>query len=163
MAASGWEAVTPAGVDAVWLMGVWERSPAGLAVTRADAKMMASFGDVLPDLQPGDVIGSPYCVRRYVADPMFGGPDGLAAARAALAARGVRLLLDYVPNHVAMDHPWVTSTHEVFVHGDEHDVRSAGRCWRMAATHISRHGPTSYSSTRSHRPCGPRRPKPLRA
>ena len=25
-----WDAVTPSGVDAVWLMGVWERSPAGL-------------------------------------------------------------------------------------------------------------------------------------
>ncbi len=100
VAASDWEAITPAGADAVWLMGVWERSPAGLAVARADDKMMASFRDVLPDLRPGDIIGSPYCVRRYVADPMFGGPHGLAVARAALAARGVRLILDYVPNHV---------------------------------------------------------------
>ena len=59
VAAAGWEAVTPAGVDAVWLMGVWERSPAGLAVAKADAKMMASFGDALPDLEPDDMIGSP--------------------------------------------------------------------------------------------------------
>ena len=101
VAPADWDAVTPDGADAVWLMGVWERSPAGLAVTRADDKMMASFRDVLPDLRPEDIIGSPYCVRRYVADPMFGGPHGLAVARAALAARGVRLLLDYVPNHVA--------------------------------------------------------------
>src|SRR5262252_7462265 len=63
--AAGWEAVTPAGVDAVWLMGVWEHSPAGLAVARADSKQMASFQDALPDLEPEDVIGSPYCVRRY--------------------------------------------------------------------------------------------------
>src|SRR6266700_3223832 len=81
VAASDWESVTPAGVDAVWLMGVWERSPAGLAVTRADPKQMASFLDAVPDLKPEELIGSPYCVRRYVADPMFGGPDGLAAAR----------------------------------------------------------------------------------
>ena len=59
VAAPDWEAVTPAGVDAVWLMGVWERSPAGLAVTRADAKQMASFLDAVPDLRPEDVIGSP--------------------------------------------------------------------------------------------------------
>src|ERR1700746_3127795 len=50
VAGSDWETVTPAGVDAVWLMGVWQRSPAGLAVTRADAKAMASFQDLLPDL-----------------------------------------------------------------------------------------------------------------
>ena len=140
VAAPDWEAVTPAGVDAVWLMGVWERSPAGLAVTRADDKQMASFVDAVPDLKPEDVIGSPYCVRRYVADPMFGGPDGLAAARAALAARGVRLLLDYVPNHVAMDHPWVTSTPGVFVHGDEHDIGTDPAAWVAAGGQVLAHG-----------------------
>jgi hypothetical protein len=144
VAASGWEAVTPAGTDAVWLMGVWERSPAGLAVTRADSKQMASFQDALPDLKPEDVIGSPYCVRRYVADPMFGGPEGLAAARAALAARGVRLLLDYVPNHVAMDHPWVTSTPGVFVHGDEHDARTEPEAWVAVGGQLLAHGRDPY-------------------
>jgi len=66
-------------------------------------------------LRHADVIGSPYCVRRYVVDAGFGGPDALAVARAALAARGVRLILDYVPNHVAPDHPWVASRPELFV------------------------------------------------
>ena len=144
VAASDWEAVTPAGVDAVWLMGVWERSPAGLAVTRADAKAMASFRDLLPDLKPEDVIGSPYCVRRYVADPMFGGPDGLAVARAALAARGVRLLLDYVPNHVAMDHPWVASRPEAFVRGDEHDIATDPTAWVSVAGQVLAHGRDPY-------------------
>ena len=49
---------------------------------------MASFREALPDLRDEDIIGSPYCVRRYVADERFGGPAGLAAARAALADRG---------------------------------------------------------------------------
>jgi hypothetical protein len=30
-----WDALTAPGIDAVWLMGVWERSPAGLAVALA--------------------------------------------------------------------------------------------------------------------------------
>ena len=119
-----WDAVTPDGIDAIWLMGVWERSPAGLALADANAELQSSFRDALPDLQPEDVIGSPYCVRQYVVDPVFGGPAALAAARAALAARGIRLLLDYVPNHVAPDHPWVTSRPELFVNGTEHDIRA---------------------------------------
>jgi hypothetical protein len=144
VAAPDWEAITPAGVDAVWLMGVWQRSPAGLAVTRADAKAMASFADLLPDLAPEDVIGSPYCVRSYVADPMFGGPDGLAVARAALAARGVRLLLDYVPNHVAMDHPWVTSTPQAFIRGDEHDIATDPAAWAAIGGQVLAHGRDPY-------------------
>ncbi len=67
---------------------------------------MAGNRAALPDLRDEDVIGSPYCVREYVVDERFGGRTALAAAREALAARGVGLILDYVPNHVAPDHPW---------------------------------------------------------
>jgi hypothetical protein len=142
--ASGWDAVTPAGVDAVWLMGVWERSPAGLALAAADNSLRASFLEALPDLRPADILGSPYCVRRYTADERLGGPAGLAAARAALAARGVRLLLDYVPNHVAPDHPWVTGRPELFVRGDEHDVAADPAGWLAAGGQVLAHGRDPY-------------------
>ena len=142
--ASDWDDVTPTGIDAVWLMGVWERSPAGLELANANAGLQSSFRDALPDLRSDDVIGSPYCVRRYVVDDSFGGPQALAAARAALAARGLRLLLDYVPNHVAPDHPWVTSHPELFVNGGEADIEAEPTSWVRAAGHILAHGRDPY-------------------
>jgi glycosidase len=48
-----------------------------------------------------------------------GGRAGLATARAALAAQGMALILDFVPNHVAPDHPWTESNPEYFVQGTE--------------------------------------------
>ncbi|HEY2269670.1 MAG TPA: alpha-amylase family glycosyl hydrolase [Streptosporangiaceae bacterium] len=141
---SDWDSVTPDGADAVWLMGVWERSPAGLALANANPELQASFRKALPDLRSQDVIGSPYCVRRYVAAERFGGRDGLAAARAALAARSVRLILDYVPNHVAPDHPWVMSDPELFVHGSEDDLRADPAAWTTAGGHVLAHGRDPY-------------------
>jgi glycosidase len=141
---SDWDAITPDGADAVWLMGVWERSPAGLALADANPELQASFREALPDLRHEDVIGSPYCVRRYVAADMFGGRDGLAAARAALAARGVRLILDYVPNHVAPDHPWVLSDPELFIRGSEDDLRADPAGWVAAGGQVLAHGRDPY-------------------
>ncbi|MFI6096538.1 alpha-amylase family glycosyl hydrolase [Lentzea sp. NPDC051213] len=117
-----WNAVTPDGVDAVWLMGVWERSLVGLAIANAHPGLRASFHEALPDLRAEDVSGSPYCVRRYVVAEEFGGDDGLAQARAELAVRGVRLVLDFVPNHVAPDHPWVAGHPEFFVRGADGEI-----------------------------------------
>ncbi|HEY3611687.1 MAG TPA: alpha-amylase family glycosyl hydrolase [Pseudonocardiaceae bacterium] len=139
-----WDAVTPPGVDAVWLMGVWERSPVGLAVACADPGLWESFLRTLPDLRTEDVIGSPYCVRRYVADPALGGPAGLAKARAALATRGVRLVLDYVPNHVAPDHPWATSNPEYFVRGGDDDADADPAAWLTVNGHVLARGRDPY-------------------
>jgi Alpha amylase, catalytic domain len=141
---SGWDAVTPAGADAVWLMGVWERSPAGLALALDNAGLVESFHAALPDLHTRDIIGSPYCVHQYAADQGFGGPSGLAAARAALAARDVKLILDYVPNHVAPDHPWVTSHPEFFIQGDEDDMKADPAGWVSVGGHILAHGRDPY-------------------
>ncbi len=141
---AAWDAVTPAGTDAVWLMGVWERSPDGLALANANLGLLESFHEALPDVTTEDIIGSPYCVHRYVADERFGGPPGLAAGRAALAARGVRLILDYVPNHVAPDHPWVTSHPEFFIQGDEDDVKSDPAGWLSVGERVLAHGRDPY-------------------
>ena len=182
LSAADWAAVTPPGIDAVWLMGVWERSPAGLAIANDNPALWADFRDALPDVQTVDVIGSPYCVRRYVVDAAFGGPAGLAAARAALADRGVRLVLDYVPNHVAPDHPWVTdepgavhSRNRARRGGGSGRVADGGRTGSRARTRpvlpaLARcraaqcllPGPASGDRERSGRHRGPVRRDPLR-
>jgi hypothetical protein len=119
-----WDAIAKFGFDAVWLMGVWERSPAGIAIANRDGNLLDDFHRALPDFQPKDNVGSPYCIRRYVVDRVLGGPEGLAVARKELARRGLRLILDFVPNHVAPDHPWAVEHPEYFIQGTADDIRS---------------------------------------
>ncbi len=118
-----WEAITKFGFDAVWLMGVWERSPACIAIANQNQNLVDDFRRALPDFRPEDNVGSPYCIRRYVVDQHLGGPKGLAIARQELVRRGMKLLLDFVPNHVAPDHPWVSSHPEYFIPGTADDVK----------------------------------------
>jgi glycosidase len=100
-----WDAIAAWGFDAVWFMGVWERSPAGTGISMRNDGLLQDFRRALSDFSPQDDVGSPYCVRRYVVDEHLGGPEGLATARHHLAQRGLRLILDSVPNHVAPDNP----------------------------------------------------------
>ena len=120
-----WDRVTADGIDAVWLMGVWERSAEGVRLALESPAHLAEFQATLPDFTPDDVIGSAYCIAGYTPDSRFGGAPGLAAARSALAERGARLIVDFVPNHVAPDHPWLTEHPDYFVRGDAADLDRA--------------------------------------
>jgi hypothetical protein len=110
-----WERIASLGFDAVWLMGVWERSPMGKRISMANENLCADFRRALPDFKDEDNVGSAYCIRGYVVDEHLGGPESLVTARAKMAARSLRLILDFVPNHVAPDHPWITRHPEYFI------------------------------------------------
>jgi hypothetical protein len=139
-----WDAIAEFGFDAVWLMGVWERSPAGIAIANRNDKLLDEFRRALPDFRPEDNVGSPYCVRRYVVDQHLGGSDGLAIAHKELARRGVRLILDFVPNHVAPDHPWVTEKPEYFVRGTVEDAGNEPASFLKVQEHIFACGRDPY-------------------
>jgi hypothetical protein len=119
-----WDSIVGLKVDAVWFMGGWERSPVGIAIANRNKGLLEDFRRALPDFRPEDNVGSPYCVRRYVVDEHLGGREGLAIARGELAKRGLRLILDFVPNHVAPDHPWVTQHPEYLIQGNPDDARN---------------------------------------
>jgi len=110
-----WDRFTSLGCNAVWLMGVWQRSEAGAAIARSHPDLQPSFRQALPDLSATDIGGSPYAVAGYWVDSELGGNSGLRSARHQLAERGIRLLLDFVPNHTAPDHPWVESNPDYFL------------------------------------------------
>ena len=139
IAADTWDDVVAPGYDLVFLMGVWERSPFGREIARADAALRREYDLALPDWTPDDVVGSPYCIRNYVPDARVGGWDGLIAAREALHGRGVRLVVDFVPNHTAFDHPWVSAFPDRYVRGSRDDAHARPGEFRLVDT---REGPS---------------------
>jgi len=114
-----WDAVARPGIDTVWFMGVWKRSPTAIAMAKGEKWLK----EALPDIQDEDLLGSAYSIQQYVVDDLLGGNEGLAIARAALAQRGIKIILDYVPNHVAIDHVWVAEHPDYFLSGTKQELK----------------------------------------
>jgi len=142
-----WDAMAGFRFDAVWLMGVWQPSPAARALALADEGRRQAIAAALHDAKPEDIAASPYSIRGYEVDEALGGRAGLAEARAELAGRGMALILDFVPNHVAPDHPWVDSHPEFFIQGTADDLAAAPDDFFQANGQVIAHGrDPSYSS-----------------
>jgi len=134
-----WDELSRSGADGVWLMGVWQRSKLARSISLCDAAIVGECQALLPDFSPEDISGSPYAIADYFVDPHLGGSEGLAEARRQLASRGLCLLLDFVPNHVAPDHPWIEKHPEYFVRGDHDDQqREPNAFFRVGESVIAR-------------------------
>jgi hypothetical protein len=110
------------GFDAVWLMGVWTPSSEAAWIARQHPGLRAEYARALPDLTAADIAASPYAIARYEVAEELGGPGGLEVARARLGMRGMRLILDFVPNHVARDHRLVRERPQACILGTEEDL-----------------------------------------
>ncbi len=107
------------GFDWVWFLGVWQTGPAGRKISLENPKWRREFQELLPDLTDDDICGSCFAVQSYAVHSAFGGNAALRRLRERLHQRGIRLLLDFVPNHTAPDHAWVHEHPEFYVHGTE--------------------------------------------
>jgi glycosidase len=118
------------GFDLVWLLGVWQTGEAARRVSASNPEWLAEYHRVLPDFRESDVSGSCFAVRDYHVHADFGGDDALARLRERLRARGLRLILDFVPNHVAPDHRWVGEHPEFIVAGTEETLAAQPQNYR---------------------------------
>lgn len=101
--------------DAIWLMGVWKPSAKGREVALQHRGLWQAYARALPDWTADDVACSPYCVAEYVVSDDLGGESALQKFRDRLRANGMALILDFVPNHVALDHPWLSLRPDYFI------------------------------------------------
>ena len=107
------------GLDWIWLLSVWQTGAAGRAVSRSSPQWRAEFRAVPPALTEDDICGSGFAITGYTVSDMLGGERALTRFRERLAQRGIKLLLGFVPNHTAPDHPWVRTHPDYYVEGSE--------------------------------------------
>jgi glycosidase len=110
------------GFDWVWFLSVWQTGPAGQRVSRSNHEWRKEFEETLPDLRAEDIAGSGFAITAYTVHQALGGDAALARLRERLRQRGLRLMLDFVPNHMGPDHPWVEEHPEYFIAGTELDL-----------------------------------------
>jgi glycosidase len=110
------------GFDWVWFLSVWQTGPAAQQVSRNNTGWRKEFQETLPDLKEEDIGGSGFAIQNYTVHRDLGGAAALARLRQRLQQRGLKLMLDFVPNHMAPDHPWVDEHPDYFVHGSETDL-----------------------------------------
>ncbi len=114
-----------AGFDWIWLLSVWQTGQEAQQVSRTNPEWRREFQETLPDLCDDDIPGSGFAITGYTVHQQLGGDAALTRLRERLKRRGLKLMLDFVPNHMGLGHPWVQSHPQHFVHGTQADLARA--------------------------------------
>ncbi len=89
------------GITGLWLIGLWERSP-------ASQRMKQMMGQA-------DAVASAYSLLDYQIAPDLGGWEALQNLRGRAWQYGIRLSADMVPNHMGIDSRWVVEHPDWFL------------------------------------------------
>lgn len=90
-----------AGFTGLWLIGLWERSPASARIKQICGNPEAA--------------ASAYSLNDYEIANELGGWDALDNLRSRAWKRGIRMASDMVPNHTGMDSSWVVNKPDLFI------------------------------------------------
>jgi len=101
----------------IWLLSVWQTTPAAREVSRSDPGWRTEFQHTLPDLSDQDIDGSGFAIADYVVAEHLGGDQALTRLRDRIQHHGLKLMLDFVPNHMGLGHRWVEEHPDFFISG----------------------------------------------
>lgn len=111
------------GFDWIWLLSVWATGKEGQKISRENPIWRSEFEETLSDLKEEDIKGSGFAITGYQVHPDLGGEEALKRLRQKLQDRGLKLMLDFVPNHMGPDHPWINEHPEYFVSGTDQELK----------------------------------------
>ncbi len=124
----------------LYLVGVWSIGPLSRATSLQDPQLRQYLAGILPDLSDDDICGSLFAPEAYRVSSCLGGDEALARLRERARASGLSLMLDFIPNHVGLDHPWVQEHPEYCILGDEAALRAEPNAFARVGTRIVAHG-----------------------
>ncbi len=116
---SYWEGLAKKNIDIIWLMGMWKVNRETVKKYCFEDFLKRNYDKALKDWKEEDVIGSPYAIEEYSINPELGDNETIPVLRKKLNSLGIKLFLDFIPNHFSAASPLLVSKPEIFLQADE--------------------------------------------
>jgi alpha-amylase len=100
------------GVKILWLMPIYE-----IGLKNRKAKGDTPIEAIIDTIEKKKYLGSPYSIKDYRSlNPNYGTKEDFQKLVNVAHKNGIYVILDWVANHTAWDHEWVTKHNDFYTH-----------------------------------------------
>lgn len=139
-----WHELKSLGFEYIWLMGVWEINKNTIDKYCFEEGLIKEYNEALPDWKREDVIGSPFSIEDYKVSEDLGGEESLLNLKEKLNLLGMKLILDFIPNHFSAESYLLKEKPEIFLRGTDEDFKTGRELFFIKGDHIFAHGKDPY-------------------
>jgi hypothetical protein len=116
---SYWDQFVKNKFDYIWLLGVWKTNSDIVDKYCFGEDLKNSYNRTLKDWKREDVIGSPFAIDAYEVSPLIGNLKSLLELKSHLNKNGMKLILDFVPNHFSAGSQLIKKDPDIFLSADK--------------------------------------------
>ncbi|MEW6652590.1 MAG: alpha-amylase family glycosyl hydrolase [Bacteroidota bacterium] len=121
---SYWKELAMLGIEYVWLMGIWQTCDSIIDKYCFEDYLRKSYSKALKDWKHEDVAGSPYSINEYKVNPFLGTQEDVLRLKEELNRIGIKLILDFVPNHFSAGSTLIQTKPEIFLRVNSETFRN---------------------------------------
>lgn len=114
-----WDEIALNGIDYIWLMGIWNTCESTVEKYCFEDDLVKSYKKALRDWKKEDVIGSSFAINKYELNSGIADKRSLLKLKSYLNRKGIKLILDFVPNHFSADSVLIKTNPEIFLTVDK--------------------------------------------
>jgi len=143
-----WQNLKELGMTHIWLMGVWNTSETSINKYCFAENLISEYKSALDDWKDDDVSGSPYAIEDYQVHSWVANSNNeIKRLKKKLNDMGLRLILDFIPNHFCSESKLLQSHPEIFLQGNIDLVHSDPKTFFRSphnGNYIFAHGKDPY-------------------
>jgi hypothetical protein len=142
------ERLSEMGFDWLYLLGMWKSGQKEARIAQAHAGLRQQARSKLGEANKKTLCASFFAISGYRVAQAWGGWQALKRLKIRLNKQGLRMMLDFIPNHTGISHPWVKAHPEFYINGSPADLeREPGSYLQLktpSGSRILAHGRDPY-------------------
>lgn len=124
--------IAHAGFNWVYFLGIWQTGKAGVEFSERKMRQEGVLNR--------QICSSPFAITDYQVHTDFGGSDAYLRLKKRCESCQLKVMLDFVPNHLAVDHKWTVEKPSLLLQGTENDMKTQPQNYFKCKTHVFAHG-----------------------